>query len=322
MAADRHDGIRAELARARAGDRVHGAYLFEGPPGVGKRETALWFARLLLCKGAPPEAREPCGRCHDCRLLAAREVGPDARPTHPDLHWVDPDGAWIKIEAIRELRSALGLVANEGGRRVALIPEADRLRAESANALLKTLEEPPPNTVLILVSTSPELLPRTLRSRALRVRFPPWSERAIAAALEADGMSADDAALSAQLGGASPSAARAWADESLEFARELRALLDESGALPVTRVLDFAEDFRRAGEEGRGRARAFIELQSAFAREKAAAAAKSGDPRALERWLRAFESASKARVELARHNTNPQLVVESLLLELAGPGTG
>ena len=298
MAGDRHDEIRAELARARAGDKVHGAYLFDGPTGVGKRDTALWFARLLLCKGAPP----------------------DARPTHPDLHWVDPDGAWIRIEAIRELRGALGLVANEGGRRVGLILEADRLRAESANALLKTLEEPPPDTVLILVSNSPELLPRTLRSRALRVRFPPWSERAIAAALEAEGMSADDAALAAELGGASPVAARAWAEESLEFARELRALLDDPSALSATRVLDFAEDFRRTGEEGRGRARAFIELQSAFAREKAAEAAKSGDPRGLERWLRAFESASKARVELARHNTNPQLVVESLLLELSAPG--
>jgi len=320
MAADRQDEIRAELARSRAGDKVHGGYLFEGPPGLGKRETALWFARLLLCQGAARDAREPCGRCHDCRLLAAREVGPDARPTHPDLHWVDPDGAWIKIEAIRELRGALGLVANEGGRRVALILEADRLRAESANALLKTLEEPPPNTVLILVSASPELLPRTLRSRALRVRFPAFSEAAIAGALEAEGMNAEDAALASRLGGSSPSAARAWADESLEFARELRALFDEASALSVTRILDFAEGFRRAGEEGRGRARAFIELHSAFAREKAAAAASGGDPRALERWLRAFESASKARIELARHNTNPQLLVESLLLELTGPG--
>jgi DNA polymerase III subunit delta' len=319
MAAGAVDEIRAELARARAGDKVHGAYLFEGPAGVGKRDTALWFARLLLCKGAPPDALEPCGRCHDCRLLAAAgEVGPDARPSHPDLHWVDPDGAWIKIEAIRALRSALGLVANERGRRVALIPEADRLRAESANALLKTLEEPPPGAVLLLVSASPELLPRTLRSRALRVRFPPWTEAAIAAALEAEGMSRDDAALASQLGGASPAAARAWAEDSLEFAHELRAIFEDAGALSATRVLDFAEGFRRAGEEGRGRARAFIELQSAFAREKAGAAAASGDRRAVERWLRAFESASKARVELARHNTNPQLVVESLLLELAG----
>ncbi|HTO69898.1 MAG TPA: DNA polymerase III subunit [Myxococcota bacterium] len=320
MAAGGSDEIRAELARARAADKVHGAYLFEGPAGVGKRDAALWFARLLLCKGAPAGALEPCGRCHDCRLLAVRDAGPDARPSHPDLHWVEPDGAWIKIEAVRALRTALGLVANEGGRRVALIPEADRLRAESANALLKTLEEPPPGTVLLLVSASPELLPRTLRSRTMRVRFPPWSEAAIAASLEAEGMNADDAALASQLGGASPVAARAWADESLELAREMRAFLDEAGELPATRVLDFAEGFRRAGEEGRARARAFIELESAFARERADAAARRGDRRELERWLRAFESTARARVELARHNTNPQLVVESLLFELSGHG--
>src|SRR5882672_6269344 len=99
MATGGSDEIRAELARARAADRVHGAYLFEGPAGAGKADTALWFARLLLCKGAGPAALEACGRCHDCRLLAA-----DA---HPDLHRVEPDGARIKVEAIRELRAGL-----------------------------------------------------------------------------------------------------------------------------------------------------------------------------------------------------------------------
>ena len=69
--------IRAELARARASGHVHGAYLFEGAPGTGKSETALWFARLLLCKGVGPNPSEPCGACHDCRLLAAH--GTDGR---------------------------------------------------------------------------------------------------------------------------------------------------------------------------------------------------------------------------------------------------
>jgi DNA polymerase-3 subunit delta' len=308
MTAGERDEIRAELARARAGDKVHGAYLFEGPPGTGKRDTARWFARLLLCKGAAPDALEPCGACHDCRLLAT-----DA---HPDLHFVEPDGAWIKVDAIRELRSALGLVANERGRRVALVLEAERLRAEAANALLKTLEEPPRGAVLLLVTASAEALPRTLRSRTLRVRFPPFSERAVAAALEAEGMTAADAALASQLGGASPAAARAWAEESLDEAREMHDVLERSDQLTVTDVLDFAESFRRAGEEGRERARAYIDAQSAFARARAEAAAVAADSRALERWLRAFESASAARAELEKRNLNPQLVVESLLLEL------
>ena len=308
MAAGGSGEIRAELARARGADKVHGAYLFEGPPGTGKSETALWFAQLLLCKGAAARAAEACGRCHDCRLFATG--------AHPDLHRVEADGAWIKVDAVRELRAALALVANEGGRRVGFVSGAERLRVEAANALLKTLEEPPPGAVLLLVTSAPEALPRTLRSRTVRVRFPRASEREIAAALEAGGMPAADAELASQLGGASPAAARAWAEQSLADAREIQGLLERVDSLTVTDVLDFAEGFRRPGEAGRDQARAFIDVQSAFARARAEAAAAAGETRALERWLRAFESASAARLELERRNLNPQLLVESLLLEL------
>lgn len=308
--------IRAELARACASHRVHSAYLLEGPPGTGKSETALWFARLLLCKRVGEGATDPCGACHDCRLLQARGDEPDARPNHPDLHWLLADGARIKVEAVRELRSALSLVANERGRRVALVPDADRLRAESTNALLKTLEEPPPQTVLILVASSPQALPRTLRSRTMRVRFPPFAEPKVRAALVADGVPEEDAALASALGGASPEAARAWAEVSLESAREMHAFLAGISGVGATEILDFAETFRRPGEAGRERAALFLEVGAAFARGRAEAAARSDDPRALERWLRAFEAASRARSELVRRNLNPQLVVEGLLLDL------
>lgn len=300
--------IRAELTRARGGGKVHGAYLFEGPVGTGKTETALWFAQLLLCKGAGPDALDPCGRCHDCRLFATN--------AHPDLHRVEADGAWIKVDAVRELRSKLALVANERGRRVGLIVDAERLRVEAANALLKTLEEPPQGAVLLLVTSAVEALPRTLRSRAIRVRFPPVAEREIAAALEADGMAVSDAALASRLGGASPAAARLWAEQSLGEAREIYELLERSDSLSVTEILDFAEGYRRPGDAGREQARAFIDVQSAFARSRAEAAAQSGEPRELERWLRVFEAASNAKLELERRNLNPQLLVESLLLDL------
>jgi DNA polymerase-3 subunit delta' len=308
--------IRTELARARASDQVHGAYLFEGPPGTGKREMALWFARLLLCKRVGADATEPCGACHDCSLLGPLAGEAGAQPSHPDLHWVLADGARIKVDAVRDLRSALSLVANERGRRVALIPEAEKLRAESANALLKTLEEPPPGAVLILVTTSAHVLPRTLRSRTLRVRFAPFAEPEVRAALGAEGMSDDDAALAGALGGASPTAARAWAEASLDDAREMHAFLAGIAGVGATEILDFAESFRKPGEAGRARARLFLEVEAAFARSHAEAAADAGDGRALDRWLRAFESASRARSELERRNLNPQLVVEGLLLEL------
>ncbi len=312
--------IRTELARARARDQVHGAYLFEGPPGTGKRETALWFARLLLCKRVGADALEPCGACHDCSLLAAKSGDPEGRPGHPDLHWVLADGARIKVDAVRDLRTALSLVANERGRRVALIPEAEKLRAEPANALLKTLEEPPPGAVLILVTSSAYVLPRTLRSRTLRVRFAPFNESAVRAALGADGLPEADAALAGALGGASPDAARAWAEASLDDAREMHAFLAGIGASGATEILDFAETFRKPGEAGRARARLFLEVEGAFARERAEAAVATGDARALDRWLRVFEAAARARFELERRNLNPQLVVEGLLLDLRATG--
>src|SRR5262245_60795879 len=84
MRASRPETIRAQLLRARASGQVHGAYLFEGPPGAGKHELAVFFTRLLLCKRSGEDG--PCGTCHDCRLLAAS--GEPDRPTHPDLHWV------------------------------------------------------------------------------------------------------------------------------------------------------------------------------------------------------------------------------------------
>jgi len=316
MTGDDTQAIRAELARARASGHVHSAYLFEGPPGTDKSETALWFARLLLCKGVGANASEPCGACHDCHLLAARGGQPDAQPSHPDLHWVLADGARIKVDAIRDLRAALSLVANERGRRVALIPEAEKLRAEPANALLKTLEEPPAGAVLILVTSSAHALPSTLRSRTMRVRFAPWREPAVRAALVESGLSEADAALASVLGGASPEGARGWAEASLDDAREMHAFLTGIADVGATEILDFAESFRRPGEAGRERARLFLEVEAAFARARAEAAAGAGEERALERWLRVFESASRARSELVRRNLNPQLVVEGLLLEL------
>ena len=167
------------------------------------------------------------------------------------------------MDGVRELLRALALVANEHGRRIALIPNAERLRVEAANALLKTLEEPPAGAVLLLVTSSAEALPRTLRSRTLRVRFRPFAEAAIAAELEAEGMSAADAALASRLGGASPAAARPWAEEGLEPAREMAAVLEQSDTLTTTEVLDFAETFRASGEAGRARAKSFIEVETA-----------------------------------------------------------
>jgi DNA polymerase-3 subunit delta' len=309
MTASGAGGIRDELRRMRRSGGVHGAYLFEGPPGTGRNETALWFARLLLCRG---DEDDPCGRCGDCRRSG---VGSEEPAMHPDLHQLEPDGATLKIDQVRALQARLSLVANEGGRRVGLILGAEKLNEAAANALLKTLEEPPRDTTLILVATSGDTLPPTIRSRTVRLRFARQPESEVAAALIADGLPEADAALAAALGGGSVTAARAWAEASLDDAREMRDALLDAGQAQASAALDFAEGFR-GGAPARARCELLLAVHAAVARQQIEEALRADDRAATERWLERAESAERARKEMARRNLNPQLIAEGLLLAM------
>ena len=237
---------RQELARARAADQVHGAYLFSGPAGSGKRETAFWLARLLLCER---EGDEPCGSCGGCARSAP---GSEGERNHPDLRVLEPDGAVLKIDQVRDLQRGLSLVANEGGQRVALLFGVEQMNSEAANALLKTLEEPPANTTLVLVTTSADALPPTVRSRTTLYRFAAEPEAEVLAALREQGLDDDGAWLAAVLGGGSAAAARAWADEHLEAARELFHALEAAPGATASETLEFAESFRGQLRDARG----------------------------------------------------------------------
>ena len=243
---------------------MHGAYLLEGPGG-GKTETALWFARLLLCSEA---GDDPCERCPECRRSSPREHEGSSRPEHPDLFWVEPEGGIVRIDQIRALQRSLGLIANEGGWRVAVLLAADRLRIEAANALLKTLEEPPPRSTLVLVADRAEVLPRTVRSRLVRLRFLPEPEETIAGALRSEGLSEAEATLTAALGGGTLDAARAWATDHLEEAREFAAWIEEAHERSDSEILEFAERFRGGGEEARGRIELFLMVHGAVSRHR------------------------------------------------------
>ncbi len=306
MASASQEQIRAELRLARQQERVHGAYVFEGPAGSGVRETAHWFARLLLCR---PGKSDPCERCPDCLKTTASG-------THPDLKRVEPDGPYLKVDQIRALRRELGLVANEGGWRVALILGAEALRVEAANALLKTLEEPRPRTTLLLVAEQAARLPPTVRSRTIHLRFAPEPEAAIQAALLAQGFSEEDAWLAATLGGGSVTSAREWAEARLDAAREMLAVLEQAPQLSASELLDFAEGFRGGDETTRGRVELLFQVHGAFARRAIEAALPQRSSPKLERWLERAEAGDRARREWVRRNLNPQLLVEGLLLEL------
>jgi DNA polymerase-3 subunit delta' len=155
------DRAVAKLRAALRSGRLHHAYLITGSPGAGVGELASRFAEALLCPTDP----EGCGVCSSCDRAR--------RGLHPDLLRAGLDreagNKEVKVEAIRDLCAALQLKASEGGRKVALLADADRLSASAQNALLKTLEEPPPGTVLILACEAEERLLTTVRSRCSRI---------------------------------------------------------------------------------------------------------------------------------------------------------
>jgi DNA polymerase-3 subunit delta' len=306
-------GIRAELRRARESGRVHGAYLLEGPAGTGKTETALWFARLLLCAEQRPD---PCETCRECLRSALHGDEGEQRPAHPDLLWVRPEGANLKVDQVRALQRGLGLVANEGGWRIGILLQAERMRREAANALLKTLEEPPPRTTLLLVTERGEALPLTVRSRTVRLRFLPEREETVRAALEEEGLDPEDAWLAATLGGGTQTAAAGWAARHLETAREFRGWVEEAAERSDSDILDFAESFRGGGEAGRERAEVYLDVHQAVARRRVEESLGEEATGTLEGWLRQADRAAEARREIRRRNLNPQMLIEALLLDL------
>jgi DNA polymerase-3 subunit delta' len=143
--------------------RIAHAYLFYGPEGVGKEFCALQFATALLCE--KPKESEACGKCPSCIRVKHQ--------THPNLIRVEQKetDTFLKIDTIREVRKEIGLKAFEGSRRVYLIPAADQMMPQAANALLKTLEEPSENVILILIATDLHSILPTIISRCQLVRF-------------------------------------------------------------------------------------------------------------------------------------------------------
>ena len=178
-----HDEIVERFRQTLETGRLASTYLFVGPPGVGKRRFALELAHALLCTESPDASLEPCGRCESCRLFASGN--------HPDLDVVarQPDRSELRVSQFigyddylkqEALCHRIAYKPFFGRRRIAIINDADHLNDESANCLLKTLEEPPPRSLLILVGTSPSRQLPTIRSRSQLVRFKPLDAETVA----------------------------------------------------------------------------------------------------------------------------------------------
>ena len=210
-----HDEAVAMLKEAVAGDRVTHAWLFTGPPGIGKLHTARVFAAALNCPAGGD------GTCDTCRRIL--------RGVHPDVHLIVPEGDNLLVEDVRAVREEASRTHHEAKTAVFILDEADRMTEAAANALLKVLEEPPPEVVFVLVVRSAEALVGTVPSRARTLPFVSLSLAELTAAL-GDNLQLDTGQIT-------------WAAAASHgrLARASALLTDEAARTRRSTVLDLTE---------------------------------------------------------------------------------
>jgi DNA polymerase-3 subunit delta' len=222
------EALRRLLAGA---ERLPHALLLLGPPGIGKSHFAQALGAALLCESPLPD-RRACGRCDACGWVAA--------DTHPDLRRLSPRtddegkvSREIRIEQVRALADFLVVGAHRGGRRVVLIDPAEAMNAVTDNALLKTLEEPGDGLVFVLVSSRPDGIPPTIRSRCqVRAIAPPAPEAAGAWVQARTGCSSAEASSWLAMAGGAPLNAVGFAEPAQAAA--YRTMLEAIARLPDT----------------------------------------------------------------------------------------
>lgn len=302
--------------------RLPHALLVHGPRGIGKRAFALDVARWLLCE--TPTAQGACGDCAACRWFA-QEAHPDFRLVQPADDGADEGqerrgGRSIAVRAIREVTEFLSLAAHQGGWRVVLIHPAEWMNVAAANALLKTLEEPPPQVLLMLVSNQPGRLPATVLSRCRRLPLAVPPAAMARAWLESQAPAPAGSVLE-EAGGA-PLLAAEWANPERQ-ARRGRVLA--TLASPTTAALGrIAGEFQQRVDEVWGwLVRWLYDLQSLRATGRVRYFPEAADDlKRLAAGLDLVALLGLQRELLAagrwlRHPLNGQLLIESWLLRYA-----
>ncbi len=287
------------LRKSLASGRIHSAYLFSGE-GEAPRDAALEFARGLVCTAAGDGAR-PCEACRSCLCSSASETkikidGKGKKGSfyrhigdHADLYWMErgDEDTRIRVEQVRQLQKELHLHTSEGGRRAAVIAEAEELNSAAQNALLRLLEEPPPLTSLILVAQNATSLLPTVRSRCVRVVFP--------------------TELRPILRG----------DDIPEEIASIVARLDGIGTLGMAELLKWAEEFRGTRAIAAAALDEFLQIATSWLHDRTTRGVAEGSG-SVRAELDAYRVLNECRRELTRRNINPQMSAERGLFALRG----
>ncbi len=313
-----HESSIQRLERQRAEGRIAHAYLFTGPPQVGRRTLAWTWGMALLCREPDP----PCGSCRSCRRMEAGH--------HPDAFLIAPEGSSLKIDQVREAQRLLAHTPVEGPYRILVFDQAQEMTTEAANALLKTLEEPPSYAVLMLIAPSPESLLPTVVSRCQIFSLDPLPVPVVRQALqERWGLPLDQADRLARLsGGRIGWAVQAAQDPEILSAYEER-IQQIHALLAQGRAERFAFAEAMAGEDEEVRS-AFLETAMAWWRDALILASGADLPLTHEEdrptlqevagriglsgARTALEATRRAWLALQR-NANARLALETMFLD-------
>ncbi len=312
-----HERVCERLRTAAAAERLAHALLFAGPDGIGKRGVALALAAWQQCEHAGDDA---CGSCGSCRQIAVE--------SHPDFQLIAVASGKkeIGIERARHVKRFVQLQPMRGKVKIAVIDDAHMLTVAAQNALLKTLEEPPEHSLLILIANNPDALLPTVRSRCQRVQFAPLPAETVGEILiERAGLDATAAAELAALAEGSPGRALALSqglggDDSEALASQLAGLHQAR----YVRVVQLATELNRPETHAAVKiemllshyrddaVRAVGAAHLALRRQVAPVAATD-----LRSAMRRTDAVHKAWEGLRWGNPNRQLLLEALLLRLA-----
>jgi len=309
------------IKTALIGGSLPQAFVFQGIAGIGKTKTALALAKALNCPSFTIRA-DACGSCNSCKRIDDLN--------HPDVSVVKPQGQFIRISQVRDLQLTMRYKPFEGRIRVTILSEADRLSQEAAGALLKTMEEPPKDNLLILITSRPDKLPLTIHSRSRRISFNPLTRNTIFSYLTEVKSKAPEVALIAS-SAAGGSIGRSLDLLDTSFLVERKKLIDQFSRPNFDDLFDLVARLGRDKEEVvekltvlksffrdvlyrqvRGTSDGIINLD--YAAEIASLACELSPQEPLAR----IEAIDRAINNLER-NANLQLTLETMMIKIGAP---